>query len=376
MKDFSYSPAQQDLRYRVNEFALKEVLPGAMERDRNPELPLALFRRMGERGFAGVIVRSDFGGGGGGCIEFSIVLEAVATACAATAVVLIPQYQTEYVLAKFGNEVQKRKYLPPLAKGEKLAAFGMTESTAGSDVKAIKTMAFKKDAGFLLRGQKSYINNASRADVFLLLVNMEQGAGLFLVDQGSPGASVGREYITGGLRAGIIAEIILQDCLVGEDSLVGKEGEGLKLALRTLNFSRVGSASICLGIAEASLAGAMEYAKKRKAFNQYIADLQAIQWMLADIATELDAARLLRDRAAWLEDQGKESAKEAAMAKLFASEAAMRSTVKAIQICGAYGCLAEAPFERYMRDAKMYEIAGGTSEIMRLTIARRLLSQA
>lgn len=373
MKDFSYTPAQQGLLHRVKEFAFREVLPGAMERDRNPELPLALFRRMGELGLAGVIVPRDFGGQGGGCIEFSIVLEIVATACAATAVVLIPQYQTEYALVKFGNEVQKRKYLPPLAKGEKLAAFGMTESTAGSDVKGIKTTAYKKDADFVLRGHKSYINNASKADVLLVLANLEKGAGVFLVEQGSPGLSIGREYKPSGLRAGIIAEIILQDCVVKQENLIGKEGEGLKLALKTLDFSRVGSASICLGITEASLKGAIEYAIKRKAFNQHIADLQAIQWMLADIATELDAARLLRDRAAWLNEQEVDSAKEAAMAKLFASEVAMRSAVKAIQVCGAYGCLEDAPFERYMRDAKMYEIAGGTSEIMRLTIARRLL---
>lgn len=369
-----YTPAQQELKARVREFAQAEILPGATARDQNPQLPVALVQRMGELGFVGIITAGEFGGGGAGCPEFSIVLEEVAAACAATSVVLIPQYQGQYLLRTFGSDEQKRKYLPVLARGEKLAAFAMTESTAGSDVKAIKTFARRGEEGFILNGHKSYINNATKAEVFLVLANMEKGSGLFILDRECPGLSIGKEHQPSGLRAAIIADILFQECPLSQGSLLGKEGEGLRQALQTMDFSRVGSASISLGIARASLEEALAYAKKRKVFGSPVAALQAIQWMIADMATELEAAKLLRDQAAWLNDQGLHPAKEAAMAKVFASEIATRTAAKAMQICGAYGCMIGAPLERRWRDAKMYEVAGGTSEIMRLTIVRRILS--
>lgn len=374
MKEFGYTPGQQELRVRVREFAQREILPGAAERDQNQYLPVALIRRMGDRGFVGVITPQEFGGGGGGCQEFALVLEEVAAACAATSVVLIPQYQGQYLLRTLGSESQKRKYLPVLARGEKLAAFAMTESTAGSDVKALKTFARRGGKGLVLNGHKSYINNATVAEVFFVLGNMEKGLTLFIIDRECPGLSIGKEHKPSGLRAAIIADILFQDCVLSEESLLGKEGEGLRLALQTMDFSRVGSASISIGIARASLEEALAYARKRKVFGGVVADLQAIQWMIADVATELEAAKLLRDQAAWLNDQGLHPAKEAAMAKVFASEMATRAVARMMQICGAYGCMMGAPFDRHLRDAKMYEVAGGTSEIMRLTIARRMLS--
>lgn len=376
MKDFSSTPGQQELKLRIREFAQTEILPGAEERDQNPQLPVALVRRMGQLGFVGVITPREFGGGGGGCQEFCIVLEEVAAACAATSVALIPQYQSQYILHNFGTESQKEKYLTVLARGEKLAAFALTESTAGSDVKAIRTVARRSEKGFVLNGHKSYINNATLAEVILVLAHMEKGFGFFIIDRQCSGLSIGKEHKPSGLRAAIIADIIFQNCVLPEESLLVKEGEGLRLVLQTMDFSRAGSASISIGIARASLEEALAYAKKRKVFGSLVADLQAIQWMIADMATELEAAQLLRDQAAWLNDQGLHPAKETAMAKVFAAEMATRTAAKAMQVCGAYGCMIGAHFERHWRDAKMYEVAGGTSEIMRLTIIRRVLSQS
>ncbi|MDO8687248.1 MAG: acyl-CoA dehydrogenase family protein, partial [Dehalococcoidales bacterium] len=284
-----------------------------------------------------------------------------------------------YPLYQFGNEEQRQRFVAPVAKGEKLACFALTEAGAGSDVAALETTARRQKGGYTLNGSKIFISNGAQAEIALVFATMDKslrhrGITAFIVEQGTPGFSVGKHENKLGIRASSTTELIFEDCFVPEANRLGNEGEGFKIALSAIDASRVSVAGQGVGIAQGAFDKALAYAKERQQFGQPIANFQGIQWFLADMATAIDAARLLTYRAAYLQDLGVPFIKEASMAKVFAAEAAMMVTTKAIQIHGGYGYVKDYPLERYFRDARILEIYEGTSEMQRLTIAKALLA--
>ncbi len=373
MADFVESDGQKGLRDRVREFAREKIQPGAAERDENPSIPIELIREMGRKGFLGLIVPAELGGAGLGCQEFAILVEETARACAGTAVVLVPQYLVEYAILHFGSHQQQLTYLPGLASGEKLAAFAVTEATGGSDVKAFRTKAVRAGEEFRLQGAKAFINNAAVAGVYVAVGKIDGQMSAFLFPGDTPGIRVGQQRDMIGLRAGVVHDVVFHNCPLEASHILGEVGRGLSVMLNCMTFGRIGSASVVIGIAEAALEGALNWARSREAYGKTLSELPTIRFELAEMRTELDAARLLRDRAAWLNDQGTHHAMETAEAKLKACRVATDIALKAIQIAGAYGCLKGASFERHLRDAKAYEIAGGTNEAMKITIARHML---
>ncbi|MBW2146086.1 MAG: acyl-CoA dehydrogenase family protein [Deltaproteobacteria bacterium] len=372
MADFRESDAQKGLREKIREFARDKILPGAAQRDENPSIPVELIREMGRKGFLGLIVPGELGGAGLGCQEFAILVEETARSCAGTAVVVIPHYLVEYAVLTFGSRQQQLTYLPGLASGEKLAAFAVTESTGGSDVKAFRTKAVRVGEGFRLQGAKAFINNASVADVFVAVGKIDEQMTAFLFPGDVSGIRAGQQRDMIGLRAGAVHDVVFDNCPLEESHILGEVGHGLSVVLNCMNFGRIGSASIAIGIAESALEDALNWARTREAYGKTLSELPTIRFELAGMRTELDAARLLRDRAAWLNDQDSHHALETAEAKLKACRVATDIALKAMQIAGAYGCLKGSSFERHLRDAKAYEIAGGTNEAMKITIARHL----
>ena len=377
--DFALTEEQELFRKSVREFAEKEIMPRAHEIDQKGEFPWDIVRKMAELGLMGLPFPEEYGGAGGDAISYAIAVEEIARASGSVAIT----YSAHISLActpiyLFGTEEQKRKYLIPMARGEKIGPFGLTEPGAGSDAAAIKTRAVLDGDEWVINGQKIFITNGSVADVVVIAAVTDpakgkKGISNFIVEKGTPGFRVGREEDKMGLRGSVTSELIFENCRVPKENLLGKEGEGYKQFLITLDGGRIGIGAMAVGLGMAALEAAARYAKERVQFGQPIAEFQAIQWMLADMATELEAARLLVYRAAWLKDRGQRFTKEAAMAKLFASEAAVRACYKAIQIHGGYGYTRDYPVERFYRDARLTTIGEGTSEIQRLVIARYIL---
>ncbi|GAB4230387.1 MAG: acyl-CoA dehydrogenase [Deltaproteobacteria bacterium] len=376
---FDLTEEQRMIQDTAREFARKEVLPKAAELDESSRFPEELVAKMGELGFMGIAVPEAYGGAGMDNICYAIAMEEIARACASTAVIMSVNNSLACdPILKFGSEEIKREYLVPMASGKTLGCFGLTEPGAGSDAGSQKTTAVRDGDFYVVNGTKNFITNAPQADTCVLFTMTDKakahrGITAFVVDMKSKGITLGKHEKKMGIRASATSSILFEDVRVPAKNRLGNEGDGFKVAMSTLDGGRIGIGAQALGIARACLEDALAYAKDRKQFGQAICDFQAIQWMLADIATEVDAARLLVLRAAWMKDNGMRHSKESSMAKLFASETAMRAAVKCVQIHGGYGYIREYPAERHFRDAKITEIYEGTSEIQRLVISSALL---
>jgi butyryl-CoA dehydrogenase len=370
---------QQMLQGTVREFAESEIKPLARELDETGHFPRETFRKAADLGLTGVAVPESEGGAGFDHISYSIVIEEISRVCASTGVILSVQ-NSLYCdpIHRLGNQQQKKKFLLPFARGEKIGCYALTEPQAGSNAAALTTRAVKKGDRYIINGTKLWITNGGVADAAIVYVNTdpskgERGVTALVVERGTLGFKVGKEEKKLGINATACTELSFTDCEVPVDNRIGNEGEGYKVALSTLDAGRVGIGAQATGIAQGALEQAIAYAKQRKAFGQPIADFQAIRFMLADMATEVDAARLLVRKAAWKQDTGARFSMDASIAKLFASETATRVTHKAMQIHGGNGYSREYPVERMYRDARITEIYEGTSEIQRLIIAAWVL---
>ena len=370
---------QQLLQKSVREFAEAEVKPHAKEIDETGRFPRDTFARAADLGLTGVALPENYGGAGMDHISYTIVIEEIARVCASTSVILSVQ-NSLYCdpIYRFGTEEQKQKFLVPFARGEKIGCYGLTEPQAGSNAAALQTKAIRKGDTYVINGTKAWITNGGAADAAIAYVNTqpekgEKGITALVVEKGTPGFSVGKEEKKLGIHATACTELVFTDCVVPVSNRIGNEGDGYKVALSTLDGGRIGIAAQATGIAQGAFEAALSYAQQRQAFGHPISDFQAIQFMLADMATEIDAARLLARRAAWKQDSGARFSMEAAIAKLFASEMCTRVAHKAIQIHGGYGYSSEYPVERAYRDTRITEIYEGTSEIQRLVIASWVL---
>ncbi len=367
------------IRQTVRKFAEREVMPRAEEMDASDEFPADLFRRMGELGILGIPFPEDCGGTGGDYLSLLIAMEEIARASGSLAIIL--DAHTSLCcepIALFGSEEQKQKYLVPLARGEKIGAFGLTESQAGSDAGATRTKAVRDGRDWVINGEKIFITNGSVADVVVTTARTGDGKGSggissFIVERGTPGFRTGRNEKKMGLHGSTTSQLFFENCRLPQENLLGRENEGFKQFLTTLDAGRLAIAAMALGLAQGAFDKSVAYAKERVQFNQRIAQFQAIQWMIADMATEIDAARLMVQRAAWLKGQGRPFSKEASMAKLFATEVSERVCYKAIQIHGGNGYIRDYAVERMYRDQRLCAIGEGTSEIQRMVIARRVL---
>ncbi|QIA26997.1 acyl-CoA dehydrogenase [Thermaerobacter sp. PB12/4term] len=376
--DFELSEQQRLVREMVRDYAARRIAPGAAERDRTGTFPAEQFRELGELGILGLPFPEEVGGSGGDTLSFAIAVEEIARACASTALTVAAHVSLGCTpLYLFGSEDQKARWLAPALRGEKIAAFGLTEPEAGSNTAAIRTRARQEGDRWVIEGTKIFITNGSRADFVVVAAVTDPEAGRdgisnILVPREAPGWRAVRRYEKMGLHASDTAELVFDGCRVPLDHLVGERGKGHQQFLQTLDGGRIGIGALSVGIAQACLDAALEYARHRRQFGRPISKFQAIQFKLADMATQLEAARWLVYRAAWLRDQGRPYRREAAMAKLFASELAVRAALEAIQIHGGAGYTRDFPVERYLRDAKLMEIGEGTSEVQRLVIAREL----
>jgi len=377
--DFELTDEQQLIRDAVREFAEAEVTPIAAELDRDHRFPSEILPKLAEMNLMGMPYPEKEGGAGADYVSYVIAIEELSRACASTGVILSAHTSlATWPIFKFGTEAQKDQYVHDMASGRRLGAFALTEPAAGTDAGAGTATATLHDDGYALNGSKMFITNAPFAEVYVVFAKTEpdrgaRGMSAFIVEQGTPGFSVGEAEHKLGIRGSSTPPIYFSDCRVPREALLGGEGDGFKIAMATLDGGRIGIAAQALGIAQAALDAAVAYAKERVQFGKPIATLQAIQWMIADMSTEVDAARLLVYRAASCVDNGRPYSTEGAMAKLFASETATRVAGKAIQIHGGYGYTESYPVERNYRDAKITEIYEGTSEVQRMVIARSAL---
>jgi alkylation response protein AidB-like acyl-CoA dehydrogenase len=377
--NFALTEEQTLLQRTVREFAENEVKPLAREIDETGHFPRETFRKAAELGLTAVALPESEGGAGFDHVSYSIVIEEISRVCASTGVILSVQ-NSLYCdpIHRFGTAEQKKQFLLPFARGEKIGCYALTEPQAGSNAAALATKAVRKGDRYIINGTKAWITNGGVADAAIVYTNTdptkgEKGITALVVERGTPGFKVGKEEKKLGIHATACTELSFADCEVPVGNRIGNEGEGYKIALSTLDGGRIGIAAQATGIAQGTLEQALSYAHERQAFGHPIADFQAIQFMLADMATEIDAARLLVRKAAWKSDTGARFSMEASIAKLFASELATRATHKSMQIHGGYGYSAEYPVERMYRDARITEIYEGTSEIQRLVIAAWVL---
>jgi len=379
---FALSQEQELLRQSVREFAEAEVKPLARELDRTSRFPRETLRKAAELGLVGVAVPEEEGGAGADHVSYSILIEEISRACASTGVILSVQNSLFCdPLHRFGTAEQKKRFLLPYARGEKIGCYALTEPQAGSNAAALRTTAVRRGDRYIVNGTKAWITCGGVADAALVYVNTEpekkeKGITALLIERGTPGFRVGKEEEKLGIHATACTELSFADCEVPVENRLGAEGEGYKIALATLDGGRIGIASQATGIAQGAFEQALSYAGERQAFGRPISNFQAIRFMLADMATEIDAARLLARQAAWKQDSGARFSLEASVAKLFASEMATRVTHKAIQIHGGNGYSREYPVERMYRDARITEIYEGTSEIQRLVIAAWVLRRS
>ncbi len=373
---------QKLLQQTVREFAESEVKPLARELDETGHFPRATFRKAAELGLTGVAFPEQYGGAGFDHISYAIVIEEISRGCASTGVILSVQNSLFCdPIYRFGTEEQRKRWLVPFARGEKIGCYALTEPQAGSNAAALATKAVRKGDRYIVNGTKAWITNGGAADAAIVYVNTdppkgEKGITALVVERGTPGFKVGKEEKKLGINATACVELSFTDCEVPVENRIGSEGEGYKVALSTLDGGRIGIAAQATGIAWGAFEEALKYSQQRMAFGQPISNFQAIQFMLADMATEIDAARLLTRKAAWKQDTGGRFSMEASIAKLFSSEMATRVAHKAIQIHGGYGYSREYPVERMYRDARITEIYEGTSEIQRLVIAAWVLKSS
>jgi alkylation response protein AidB-like acyl-CoA dehydrogenase len=375
---FQLTAEQKMVRLMAKDFARKELEPSAAKRDKEEIFPLDVVKKMGQLGLLGMMVPVKYGGVGAGAVSYCLALQEIAYSCASTAVTMSVANLSCEPLLKFGNENQKAKYLFKLAQGELLGCFALTEPGAGSDPGSLSIRAEDKGNYYLINGTKIFITHGQYADVVNLITRTgpekgSKGLSAFIVEKGTPGFSIGAREDKMGLRASNTVELLFDNCKVPKENLLGKAGTGFKIAMTALDSGRIGIASQALGITRACLDESIRYAKERKQFGKTISSFQAIQWMIADMATGLEAASLLTLSAAWRKDHKMPFTKEASMAKLFASELANKSAYLALQIHGGYGYLKDFKVERLYRDARATSIYEGTSEIQRLVIARELL---
>jgi butyryl-CoA dehydrogenase len=379
--NFGLNEEQRLVRDMVRDFAQNEIAPRAAEVDKTEEFPAENIRKMAELGLLGLPFPEKYGGGGGGYVSYAIAVEEIARACGSTALIYVAHVSLGCgPIYDFGTEKQRQKWLPHLCSGKGLAALGLTEPEAGSDAGATRTTAVRDGNDYVLNGSKMWITSGAIADVVNCTAKTDPEAGsrgisCFMVEKGTPGFIPGKNEPKMGLKGSVTSALSFENCRVPAENLLGKEGEGFKQALITLDAGRISIGAMALGLGQAALDEGTRYAKERVQFGQPIAKFQAIQWMIADTATAIDAARLLVYRAATMKDAGLRFTKEAAMAKLFASEAAERAAFKALQIHGGYGYSREYPVERIYRDQRLCSIGEGTSEIQRLVIARQILGR-
>ena len=379
MVDFEFTDEQAMIRNAARDFADKELAAGAAERDEKEQFPSEEIKKMAELGFMGMMVPEEAGGAGMDTVSYVLALEEISRADASAGVIMsVNNSLVCWGLEKFGNDMQKEKYLKPLASGKRLGAFCLSEPEAGSDAVNQRTTAVRDGDIYLLNGTKNFITNGANADVLLVMATTDKskgakGVSAFIVDKSFPGVIVSKKEHKLGIRSSDTAQITFQDCRVPKENVIKEEGFGFKFAMMTLDGGRIGIASQAIGIARAALDASLKYVKERKAFDQYLREFQAIQFKLAEMHTNIEAAHLLTLSAALKKDRGEKFTKEAAMAKLFASKVAVDCALEAIQIHGGYGYLKDFPVERYLRDAKITEIYEGTSEIQRIVIAREVL---
>jgi len=377
--DFQFTEEQEQLRRSVREFAEREIRPHVMEWDEKSEFPLATVNELGKMGLMGVTFPTEYGGAGLGYVEYVTTIEELSRVDGSVGIIVAAHNSlcSNHVYIA-GNEDQKRKYLPKLASGEFIGCWGLTEPGSGSDAGSARMTAVRKGKSWLLNGTKTFITNGHYADVAVIIAVTDRttgthGLSAFVVEKGTKGFRPGKKENKLGLRASDTAELIFEDCVIPAENLVGKEGDGFIDAMRVLDGGRISIAALSLGIAQGAFEAALKYSKERKQFGRPISDFQAIQWKLTDMATEIDAARLLTLRAASMKDAGLKTTQESSMAKLYASEVAVRCANEGVQIHGGYGFIKDYPAEKYYRDVKLCTIGEGTSEIQRLVIARQLL---
>jgi alkylation response protein AidB-like acyl-CoA dehydrogenase len=380
---FDLTEEQQQVKRSVREFAEAEIKPHLMEWDEDQRLPRELFTKMSAIGLMGVLFPEEYGGAGMGYVEYATVIEEIARVDGSVGLSLAAHNSlcTNHIF-QYGSEAQRKKYVTPLARGEKIGAWGLTEPGSGSDASGMKTTAARRDgdqAGWTINGSKNFITHGISADicVVIAITNREmrsRGVSAFVVERGTKGFIAGKKENKLGMRASETASIIFEDCWIPEENLIGEAGRGFVNAMQVLDGGRISIAALALGIAQGAYESALKYSQERKQFGQPIFDFQGIQFKLADMATQIDAARLLTLRAAWMKDNKRQTTKESAMAKLYASEIAVRVAEEAIQIHGGYGYTKDYPPEKYWRDSKLCTIGEGTSEVQRLVIARQLVS--
>jgi len=377
--DFQLNEEQQQLRRSVREFAERELLPNVMKWDEANEFPLAAVKELGKLGLMGVVFPTEYGGAGLGYVEYVVAVEELSRVDGSIGITVAAHNSlcTNHIFLA-GSEAQKKKYLPKLAGGEFLGAWGLTEPGSGSDAGSARMTAVRKGDGWVLNGTKTFITNGRHADVSVVLAVTDKaahthGLSAFIVEKGTKGFLAGKKENKLGLRASDTSELIFEDCFVPADALCGKEGDGFIDAMRVLDGGRISIAALSLGMAQGAYEAALKYSKQRQQFGKPISEFQAIQWKLADMATEIDAARLLTMRSAAMKDAGMKTTLESSMAKLYASEVAVRCANECVQIHGGYGFIKDYPAEKFYRDVKLCTIGEGTSEIQRLVIARQLL---
>lgn len=379
--NFELTEEQSLIRDMVREFAEKEVAPSAAERDEEERFDRELmFGRLAELGLTGIVFPEQYGGAGADYLSYAIAVEELSRVCASTGVTLSAHLSLgSNPIYLFGTEEQKQRFLVPMAQGEKMGAFGLTEPSAGSDAGGTKTTAILEGDEWVINGTKVFITNAGEAETYVIFARTDKeaekhhGISAFIVEKGTPGFSFGKKEKKMGIRSSPTMELVFENCRIPKENLLGPEGAGFKVAMKTLDGGRIGIASQALGIAQGALDASVDYAKERKQFNVAIGTFQGVQFQLADMATQVEAARLLIYKAAFRASAGMSYSRESAMAKLMASETAMRITTQAVQIHGGYGYTREFPVERMMRDAKITEIYEGTSEVQRIVIGTSLI---
>ena len=377
--DFNLTEDQKMIRKTVRDFAEKDIKPVAKDYDQSGEFPLDIVKKMAGLGLMGMNIPPEYGGPGSDTVSYAIAVEEVSRVCGSTGLTMAAHNSlcTANIFMT-GTEEQKKKYVTPLAKGEHIGAWALTEPNAGSDAAGTETTAVLEGDQWVLNGRKNFCTNGHVADTFVIMASTDKtkgakGISTFIIEKGTKGLIMGKKEDKLGLRASVTSEIILEDCRLPKENLLGEQDNGFTGALKILDGGRISIGAMALGIAQGCLDESVKFAKERKQFGQPIANFQAIQWILADMHTGIEAARLLVYESAWRKDNGLRFKKEAAMAKLFASEVGMKAAVKAIQIHGGYGYTKDYDVERFFRDVKLTEIGEGTSEIQRLVIARELL---
>jgi alkylation response protein AidB-like acyl-CoA dehydrogenase len=377
--DFQFSEEQQQLKKTIREFAEREILPHVMEWDEACHFPAGVIRQLGKMGVMGAIFPAEYGGAGLGYVEYVIAIEELSRVDGSVGITVAAHNSLcANHIFQVGSEEQKRKYVPKLASGEWLGCWGLTEPGSGSDAGGARMSAVRKKGGWLLNGSKTFITNGQHADVIVVIAVTDKaahthGLSAFVLENGTKGFRPGKKENKLGLRASDTSELIFEDCLISEDALLGKEGDGFIDAMRILDGGRISIAAMGLGMAQGAYEAALKYSRQRKQFGRLISEFQAIQWKLADMALEIDAARLLTLRAASMKDAGIKTTMESSMAKLYAGEVAVKVANESVQIHGGYGFIKDYPAEKFYRDVKLCTIGEGTSEIQRLVIARQLL---